>query len=272
MSIDLDPTFDFIAGNVSVVKVRFQTPEFANRYGSIAHAMRTIAIEEGFIGLYKGVGSPLATVAVMNGLVFSSYNFFLKVQKAGKSASPTLRQVTLAGAGSGVVSSIVTTPTELIKIRQQSQTVRTSTVHVALDILRKSGVPGLYRGITITAFRDIGYGTYFLGYEGAYRFLSSRDGCPSWLALLVAGGIAGITGWIPTFPFDVVKTRIQATERSSPYASVNPYRNTWSTVIYCYRTEGMKVFFRGLAPTLVRAIPVNMATLTTFETIVHSFR
>jgi solute carrier family 25 carnitine/acylcarnitine transporter 20/29 len=43
----------------------------------------------------------------MNGLVFSSYKFFEKLQLGHSDAIPTLTQVALAGAGSGVVSSYV---------------------------------------------------------------------------------------------------------------------------------------------------------------------
>ena len=32
----------------------------------------------------------------------------------------------------------------------------------------------------------------------------------------------------------------------------NPYRTTWSTIVYSYRNEGLGVFFRGLSPTLIR--------------------
>ncbi|KAG5641319.1 hypothetical protein DXG03_005540 [Asterophora parasitica] len=71
------------------------------------HAVATIVQEEKFVGLYKGITSPMATVALMNGLVFSSYRFFMKLQLAHADAIPTLTQITLAGMGSGIVSSQV---------------------------------------------------------------------------------------------------------------------------------------------------------------------
>lgn len=99
----------------------------------------------------------------------------------------------------------------------------------------------------------------------------------SWTSMLIAGGVAGVVGWLATFGFDVVKTRIQSTNRSSN----NPYNTIWSTIVHSYRTDGFKVFFSGLSPTLirsagsihpciktnelVRAIPVNMATFAAYE-------
>jgi hypothetical protein len=48
-----------------------------------------------------------ATVALMNGLVFASYRFFIKVQLDSPTSIPTIAQIALAGAGSGIVSSYV---------------------------------------------------------------------------------------------------------------------------------------------------------------------
>ncbi|KAJ3806959.1 carnitine/acyl carnitine carrier [Lentinula aff. lateritia] len=316
-----NPTVNFIAGTIGgaaslvvgfpfdTVKVRFQNPEFAQRYSSTMNAFATIVREERFVGLFKGMTSPLAAVALMSGLVFASYRFLLSIQLNDSSSMPTMSQIALAGAGCGVISSIITTPTELIKIRQQSLVTPTSAKRVAWDIFKRSGVRGLYRGGTSTILRDSGYGAYFWAYEATCRYLNSRassaarssetslvvhefDHQPnvsSWTTLLTAGAVAGVAGWVLTFPFDVVKTRIQGTESphltqspsirpfltSSPASHLapqslhHPYRTTWSTIVNSYRSEGMPVFFRGLSPTLIRAIPVNMATFATFEAVAH---
>ena len=186
----------------------------------------------------------------MNGLVFASYKFFLKIQLDNPHSMPTIAQIALAGAGSGIVSSyvnwvfsnyleinatqsyrIVTTPTELIKIRQQSLLTQTTAREVIFQIFRENGIAGLYRGIVVTALRDCGYGAYFAAvneifcsllilrsficlssqYEATCRYLSSSTATSSdplnlvaqaetrlsWLALLLAGGIAGIGGPSP---------------------------------------------------------------------------
>lgn len=75
-------------------------------------------------------------------------------------------------------------------------------------------------------------------------------------------------GWLVTFPLDVVKTRVQGSgpgallSSASPLLAgsnapspVNPYRTTWSTIVHSYRSEGLRVFYHGLAPTLVRWVP-----------------
>jgi len=96
--------------------------------------------------------------------------------------------------------------------------------------------------------------------------------------VLVSGGVAGVVGWSATFPIDVVKTRVQGTGPGITAAAVapltpgaNPYRTTWSTIVNSYRAEGIPVFFRGLAATLIRAVPVNMVTFGVFEAVVGAF-
>ena len=77
-------------------------------------------------------------------------------------------------------------------------------------------------------------------------------------------------GWVVTFPFDVLKTRMQAHLPTRDEAAAGS-RHTWSTVRTMYAEAGSRVFWRGLAPTLVRAVPVNMAVFGTFEGVVWAF-
>ena len=110
------------------MKVRFQNPTLAGKYHSTLHAIGTIVREEKFVGLFKGITSPLvrcflpcsskwhsqidhqATVALMNGVVFASYRFFMKLQLDNADSVPTMTQIMLAGAGSGIVCSYVSDP------------------------------------------------------------------------------------------------------------------------------------------------------------------
>ncbi|KAJ7355677.1 carnitine/acyl carnitine carrier [Mycena albidolilacea] len=293
---ELNPTVDFLAGTLAgtagliagfpfdTVKVRLQTPELAGHYrGSITRAIATIVNEERVFGLYKGITSPLLTFALMNGLVFASYKFFLRLQ-CPLIADASLTQITLAGMGSGVISAIITTPTELIKIRQQQWTGTSTARGVAAGIFKAGGFTGLYRGSLSTALRDCGYGAYFASYEATVRTLTAPGGKREGWPVLVAGAVAGIVGWLVTFPLDVVKTRVQGSGPGallSPGTApiiggaetpvVNPYCTTWSTIVHSYRAEGLLVFYRGLAPTLIRAVPVNMVTFGVFEIIVNAF-
>ena len=76
-----------------------------------------------------------------------------------------------------------------------------------------------------------------------------------------------LVGWLATYPLDVVKTRMQGGEdvpqvslhdlqvpliSARPTLDTNPYQTIVSTIIHSYHTEGVGVFFLGLAPTIIR--------------------
>jgi solute carrier family 25 carnitine/acylcarnitine transporter 20/29 len=90
---------------------------------------------------------------------------------------------------------------------------------------------------------------------------------------LIAGAAAGVLGWIATFPFDVLKTRLQAVTISTGTGTDADATlgTSWRTARKMYAESGGRVFWRGLVPTLVRAIPVNMAVFGTFEGVVWTF-
>ena len=168
----------------------------------------------------------------------------------------------------------------------------------------------LYRGLSATILRDVGgFGMYFYGvrappshvsshssyknflvllfflqYEATLRLCAPVHPAPgemqetlalahrSWAALLLAGGAAGVLGWVATFPFDVLKTRMQARLPLLHDARAQQQaESTWGVARAMYAESGSRVFWRGLAPTLVRAVPVNMAVFGTFESIVWAF-
>jgi solute carrier family 25 carnitine/acylcarnitine transporter 20/29 len=96
-------------------------------------------------------------------------------------------------------------------------------------------------------------------------------GARPWAAPLVAGAAAGIIGWIATFPFDVLKTRLQAGAITTGTNTDTGLGSSWRTAQKMYGSGGGRVFWRGLVPTLVRAVPVNMALFGTFESVIWAF-
>ncbi len=140
---------------------------------------------------------------------------------------------------------------------------------VALEIWRQRGIKGIFRGIVPTAIRETGYGAYFGVYEGVLLCFSQPSSSDESLSMpgaetskwnarksypvLLAGALAGVVSWIVTFPFDVIKTRVQSTINPT---RDHPFRNTWSTIVYSYKQEGYKVFFHGLKPTIIRSVAI----------------
>ncbi|CAG8825043.1 894_t:CDS:2, partial [Racocetra persica] len=194
--------------------------------------------------------------------------------------------VYVAGFGSGIACFLVSTPTELVKcraqaVKQKSLFMSSTTWNVFKDIIQTRGIKGLYQGGLITIIRDApGYGVYFWTYEALKRSLNvTSDNFDHYNSpkLLFSGGMAGVLSWASIYPLDVIKSRIQTQPVLSksnmnktmtsfvyynrPLTKIHVSSTSCSGIIGCaicsYRKEGISVFFKGITPTLVRALPVN---------------
>jgi hypothetical protein len=94
-------------------------------------------------------------------------------------------------------------------------------VDVVRQLYKEGGVRSVFRGSAMTLARDgPGSAAYFATYEYLKRSLSPKDaegnatGELSISAVMAAGGAAGIAMWIPVFPVDTVKSRLQSMEGS----------------------------------------------------------
>lgn len=76
------------------------------RYTSAFDALRRIIAEERFLGLYKGVTSPMLGVAIMNASIFGIYGMALRKLQFDD-GRPTLPDIFLAGCISGIISACV---------------------------------------------------------------------------------------------------------------------------------------------------------------------
>ncbi|CAO1621932.1 unnamed protein product [Parajaminaea phylloscopi] len=244
-------------------------------YQSATDAFRVIVREEKFLGLFKGIASPMLGVAAMNASIFGSYGLALRLQGCDPSNTGTLFQILVAGCVSGVISALITTPIELIKIREQmdasGQGVRPQPIKIIRQLWHSGGLfgrQGLYRGFGITCLRDLGYGPYFVCYEVFNRLLLSLhqaspidggDGMTrlSNIELATSGALAGVIAWLSTFPIDCVKTPVQASSDTDATIT-RATRDTW-------RQGGYKAFWRGVGPTVLRAIPVNATLFVVYE-------
>jgi solute carrier family 25 (mitochondrial carnitine/acylcarnitine transporter), member 20/29 len=195
-------------------------------------------------------------------MVFQVYAILSRA--AAGSASdhpPSYASVALAGVGTGALQTLVLSPVELVKVRLQ---VDAAPGHGPMDtargILKREGLRGMYRGLTVTALRDApAHGVYFCTYEYARERLRPAEDDESLATMLVAGGLAGVASWVGSYPLDVVKSRLQAQTSSLRYRGV----------VDCFRKsvreEGLPVLWRGLGTAVARAFVVNGAIFSAYE-------
>ena len=133
---------------------------------------------------------------------------------------------------------------------------------VVRQLYKEGGIRSVFRGSAMTLARDgPGSAAYFAAYEVIKRKLTPKDenGLPGKLSLpavMAAGGAAGIAMWIPVFPIDTVKSRLQSAEGNPTISGV---------IREVYGKGGVKAFFPGFGPALARAVPANAATFLGVE-------
>ncbi|XP_055598843.1 mitochondrial basic amino acids transporter [Uranotaenia lowii] len=236
------------------VKVHLQTQDYRNPiYKGTIDCFRQILVKEGLRGFYRGMSSPMAGVAAVNAIVFGVYG---NVQR--RTSDPdSMYSHFLAGTAAGLAQSFICSPMELVKTRMQLQenlpknaTKFAGPLQCTKHIWRSEGFRGVFRGLGITAARDMpGFSSYFVSYEMMVRMSPN----PSPFYILMAGGLAGTISWLFTFPIDVLKSRLQADGMSGQ----QQYQGVVDCFKKSYAQEGISFLSRGLASTLLRAFPMN---------------
>lgn len=270
-----DSANDFISGLFSgwaqvlvghpfdTVKVNLQTQ---SQYKGAMHCVKSIVKEDGFLGLYKGVKSPLVGIGFANSLMFVTNGYFKRIIADGiPDDKMTIKQHITSGFLSGCVMPIVSAPMEHMKIKLQTNHLSGSPIKYkgladcTIKTLKSGGLKGLYHGFGITLLRDAPsfaayFGTYELVKAGFKNLRKDNFNGYSQFELLMAGGLAGVACWLPCIPQDVIKSRAQTTGMSSINAAKE-----------IYKLYGMKGFYRGFGPTVVRAFPANAVTFVVYE-------
>ncbi|KAJ1799279.1 Mitochondrial carrier protein ymc2 [Coemansia sp. RSA 2399] len=258
------------------VKVRLQAQP--DLYSGTMDAVRKTIRNDGFSGFYKGTTTPLIGVGLCVSIQFLVVEHmkrtFGQMNNTPKGQSPVLSapQLYMAGAAAGVANSVVSGPVEHIRVRLQVQTAGASAQYKGpLDCIRQiygsAGIGGIYKGQVPTIIREFnGYGMYFLAYEALVQREVAKTGMArselsSGLVCLY-GAAAGFAMWLTSYPIDVVKSKLQTDGFS---ADSRKYGGSIDCVRKIMKQEGVKGFFRGITPCILRAAPANAATFVGFE-------
>ncbi|GJC77540.1 mitochondrial carrier protein [Colletotrichum tofieldiae] len=259
-----------------IVKVRLQTSTTPT---TALTAATQIYKNEGALAFYKGTLTPLLGIGACVSIQFGAFHQarrYFEARNAASSlgASPTLSygQYYAAGAFAGVANSVISGPIEHVRIRLQTQPHGAARLYSGpLDCVRKlsthGGVlNGLYRGEAVTILREAqAYGVWFLAFEwmmnaDAARNKIDRKDIPSY-KIAFYGGLAGEALWLGSYPFDVIKSKMQ----TDGFGKEQRYKTMRDCFAQTYRGEGLRGFWRGIVPTLLRAMPVSAGTFATVE-------
>ncbi|XP_021100024.1 solute carrier family 25 member 47 isoform X1 [Heterocephalus glaber] len=282
---------------LDTVKVRIQTEP---RYTGLWHCVRDTYRRERVWGFYRGLLLPVCTVSLVSSVSFGTYRHCLehicRFRYGSTDAKPAKVDITLSGCTSGLVRVFLTSPTEVAKVRLQTQTQmqpwRPSAswptaappvcpvspvcpdpgpkyrgpLHCLVTVAREEGLRGLYKGSSALLLREgHSFATYFLSYAILCEWLTAPGHSqPDVTGVLVAGGCAGVLAWAVATPMDVIKSRLQADGRGP-----QRYRGLLHCVVSSVREEGPRVLFKGLVLNCCRAFPVNMVVFVAYEAVLR---
>ncbi len=228
----------------------------------------------GYKAFFRGLPAATMVIPLQNMLLFVGYGVGerwskMKMEHKGDQTSESragssLTPVFVGGVCGGIVQSFVVAPFELLKVNQQVR--GGSAKDVAERLTRNSwrNIAVAFRGLGPTVLRDgVPHGVWFASYEYFKRKCVERqieqereEQKLSSVEEMSCGACAGAVAWAVGYPFDTIKTHIQANS-SSTYKP-----NIWEAFSHLRRTNTL---YKGFGLKLLRAVPASAICFASYE-------
>ncbi|XP_006145884.1 mitochondrial thiamine pyrophosphate carrier isoform X6 [Tupaia chinensis] len=187
-------------------------------------------------------------------------------------------EVAVAGSVSGLVTRVLISPLDVIKIRFQLQIERLSRsdpnakyhgiLQAARQILQEEGPAAFWKGHIPAQLLSISYGAVqFLSFEFLTELVhrGSAYNAQEFSVHFVCGGLSACMATLAVHPVDVLRTRFAAQGEPRVYKTLR------EAVMTMYRTEGPWVFYKGLNPTLIAIFPYAGFQFSCYNSLKHAF-
>ena len=254
-----------------LVKVRIQTASGTTGHMSTFGMLGKTFASEGIRGIYRGVSAPIMAVTPMFAVSFWGYDMGQRVVRMVSSSSNTeqplsISQLCAAGGISAIPCTVIMTPSERLKCLLQIQANEiekgkkpkyTGLVDCAKHVYKEGGIRSIYKGTAATLLRDVPgsiawFGTYEFIKKSLMEYQELEANQLSPLAVLSAGGFAGMACWGISIPADVLKSRFQTAPPGQYNGIIDVYQ-------HLMKEEGPSALFKGFRPAMIRAFPANAA-------------
>mmetsp|Transcript_22959 Transcript_22959/g.39380 ORF Transcript_22959/g.39380 Transcript_22959/m.39380 type:complete len:372 (-) Transcript_22959:111-1226(-) len=186
----------------------------------------------------------------------------------------TALQLVMCGAFAGTIAKPVVSPLDVVRTRSQVLGVHShyNNLFGAIQrIYREEGPKALFKGNGAACLRLAPYsGTKFMAYEYYKSMLADDNGKVSNAGRFIAGGAAGISAVLTTYPLEVVKVRLTLQNSATRPSSVC-YNGIGDCVCKIVRHEGFRGLFGGIFPTLVGEVVYEGAVFVAYEQLKDSW-
>jgi len=264
-----------------VLKIRMQLQKASNggvlKYNHILKSIVKICKEEGIRALWKGnIAAQYLSIsygAVQFYIYEQCMKTFNKLRNENKYTVPKSIQNFVAGAISGANAVVVTYPFDFLRTRfatQGNHHLYRNIPQATYLVIKNEGVKALYKGVVPSVVSIIPYiGTSFQAHSVAMNYFNRfTDKYPNTKKYLsdgtknfISGGIAGILSKCVTLPMDnmrkVMQVNGEIAKRYKNVYAIEIQENNSTRFFGCmknmYRTEGIRGFYKGLKPSLIKS-------------------
>ncbi|MGH0133947.1 UNVERIFIED_CONTAM: hypothetical protein FKN15_038118 [Acipenser sinensis] len=194
----------------------------------MVHALVRIYKEEGLKALYSGIAPAVLRQASYGTIKIGTYQSFKRLC-VDSPEEESLPVNVLCGVLSGVISSSIANPTDVLKIRMQAQgrIMQGGMIGNFIDIYQQEGTRGLWKGVSLTAQRAaIVVGVELPVYDLTKKHLiKSGHMGDTVYTHFVSSFVCGLAGALTSNPIDVVRTRMM-NQRSIRGGTCAGYKGT----------------------------------------------
>ncbi|NWY50179.1 KMCP1 protein, partial [Chionis minor] len=259
--IDLTKTRLQVQGQVNDAKYK------EIRYRGMVHALVRICREEGLKALYSGIAPAMLRQASYGTIKIGTYQS-LKRMFVERPEDETLMINVLCGILSGVISSSIANPTDVLKIRMQAQgsVIQGGMMGNFIQIYQKEGTKGLWKAISLTAQRAaivVGVELPVYDLTKKHIIMSGFMGDTVYTHFL-SSFTCGLAGALASNPIDVVRTRMM-NQRNQQHGGHSNYKGTLDCLLQTWKNEGFFALYKGFWPNWLRLGPWNIIFFLTYE-------
>jgi solute carrier family 25 carnitine/acylcarnitine transporter 20/29 len=223
-------------------------PEYMK--GGMLNTFAKVVRNEGILALYKGLLPPLIGSSIFRSVQFGVFNACMTSWKDSTSMRKQIpgtfgleNRVVVGGVLASTARAIVETPLELIKVR--------------LQVGQPWNTGSLMQGFTVTWIRTTGLMTTFFCLCDTFdRHFPTMTAVPL-IGPFLKGGIAATVGWWVVWPFENLKSQIQA-------GNPGPQK-IWPRFFWTIQQGGVLSLFRGFVPGSLRSIVANGFSMLAYQ-------
>ena len=235
-------------------QLKFKTNNYKGIYQSLYYMQKN----EGFKGYYYGNLTNILRILPAYILKFTLNDKFKSIFKKNDSDILNFKQLLCAGILSGTNTTLICYPFDLIRTQfsldNKMKKRETSFINCGINIIKKDGFTGLYKGCTIAFISSPGYiASQFAIYQYCKDFMFKDYNYNTFLSSVAAGSIAQTI----FYPGDVLKRTMMLNN--------NDYNGLIDCIKKIVKKNGMRGLYAGYVVNFCKMIPEVYIQFATYE-------